>query len=202
MNVLVLGGRIVGVELARELIGAFLKARFTGEERPSAPPCHDDRARKPIGSTASLRPIGLPRLHSPQLDHKWRIAPFDEDGLRCVTSNPAIFEKAIAGNSDYSPVFDRSDVRSLDAKAIYEQVAIEDIRNAADALRSVYHATERRERICEPGSLAACGMRYTGPGPGKLSGSGGAQPPRAQSASRFRSERWPQYTPGRAYWKR
>src|SRR5262245_66119527 len=33
MNVLVLGGRIVGVELARELIGAFLKARFTGEQR-------------------------------------------------------------------------------------------------------------------------------------------------------------------------
>jgi ribose 5-phosphate isomerase B len=33
MNVLVLGGRIVGVELARELIGAFLSARFSGEPR-------------------------------------------------------------------------------------------------------------------------------------------------------------------------
>ena len=33
MNVLVLGGRIVGVELARELIGAFLNARFTDETR-------------------------------------------------------------------------------------------------------------------------------------------------------------------------
>src|SRR6201982_2868174 len=33
MNVLVLGGRIVGVELARELISAFLKARFSGEAR-------------------------------------------------------------------------------------------------------------------------------------------------------------------------
>jgi ribose 5-phosphate isomerase B len=33
MNVLVLGGRVVGIELARELIGAFLNARFTGEAR-------------------------------------------------------------------------------------------------------------------------------------------------------------------------
>jgi ribose 5-phosphate isomerase B len=33
MNVLVLGGRVVGVELARELVGVFLNARFTGEAR-------------------------------------------------------------------------------------------------------------------------------------------------------------------------
>jgi ribose 5-phosphate isomerase RpiB len=33
MNVLVLGGRVVGIELARELIRAFLNARFTGEAR-------------------------------------------------------------------------------------------------------------------------------------------------------------------------
>jgi ribose 5-phosphate isomerase RpiB len=33
MNVLVLGGRVIGPELARELIGAFLNAQFTGEAR-------------------------------------------------------------------------------------------------------------------------------------------------------------------------
>jgi ribose 5-phosphate isomerase RpiB len=33
MNVLVLGGRVVGIELARELIHAFVNARFTGEGR-------------------------------------------------------------------------------------------------------------------------------------------------------------------------
>ena len=32
-NMLVLGGRVVGIELARELIHSFIKARFTGEER-------------------------------------------------------------------------------------------------------------------------------------------------------------------------
>jgi RpiB/LacA/LacB family sugar-phosphate isomerase len=33
MNVLVLGARVIGVELARELVGNFLAAKFTGEER-------------------------------------------------------------------------------------------------------------------------------------------------------------------------
>jgi RpiB/LacA/LacB family sugar-phosphate isomerase len=33
MNVLVLGGRVVGIEVARELIHSFINARFTGEER-------------------------------------------------------------------------------------------------------------------------------------------------------------------------
>ena len=40
LNVLCLGGRVIGVELARELVGAFLGARYTGEER------HDRRLRK------------------------------------------------------------------------------------------------------------------------------------------------------------
>ena len=33
MNVLCLGARVIGIELARELLTAFLAARFTGEER-------------------------------------------------------------------------------------------------------------------------------------------------------------------------
>ena len=53
MNVLVLGGRIVGVELARELIGAFLNARFTDEERHRRRLRQDDRARKPIARSRS-----------------------------------------------------------------------------------------------------------------------------------------------------
>ena len=36
MNVLVLGGRVVGIELARELIHAFVNASFTGEARHGA----------------------------------------------------------------------------------------------------------------------------------------------------------------------
>ena len=69
----------------------------------------------------------------------------DEDGLRGVTSNPAIFEKAITGSSDYRAVLEQPDVRALDAKSAYERLAVQDIRAAADALRPVYDETSRRD---------------------------------------------------------
>jgi transaldolase/glucose-6-phosphate isomerase len=70
----------------------------------------------------------------------------EEDGLRGMTSNPAIFEKAIAGSTDYADILaslrDRSD---LDAKARYEIVAIREIQDAADLLRPVYDESKRRD---------------------------------------------------------
>ena len=58
-----------------------------------------------------------------------------EDGLRGVTSNPAIFEKAIAGSSDYESELAALDRRKdLDAKGVYETLAIRDIQDAADIL--------------------------------------------------------------------
>ena len=70
----------------------------------------------------------------------------DEDGLRGMTSNPAIFEKAITGSTDYADILaslkDRDD---LDAKARYEILAIRDIQDAADLLRPVYEESHRRD---------------------------------------------------------
>ena len=69
-----------------------------------------------------------------------------EDGLRGMTSNPAIFEKAIAGSTDYSKTLEElSKRKDLDAKGIYEHLAIRDIQDAADALRGVYDSTNRRD---------------------------------------------------------
>jgi transaldolase/glucose-6-phosphate isomerase len=69
-----------------------------------------------------------------------------QDGLRGVTSNPSIFEKAITGSTDYSQTMRELENRSdLDAKGIYEQLAIRDIQDAADVLRSVYDETRRRD---------------------------------------------------------
>ncbi|HEX5473611.1 MAG TPA: bifunctional transaldolase/phosoglucose isomerase [Vicinamibacterales bacterium] len=68
----------------------------------------------------------------------------DEDGLRGVTSNPSIFQKAIAGSTDY---LDRLKTierqRDADPMALYEAIAIGDIREAADLLRPVYDQTKR-----------------------------------------------------------
>jgi transaldolase len=68
----------------------------------------------------------------------------DEDGVSGLTSNPAIFEKAISESADYnSPLKKLLDVDSgMDAAALYERLTIEDIRMAADVLRPVYERTE------------------------------------------------------------
>jgi transaldolase/glucose-6-phosphate isomerase len=70
----------------------------------------------------------------------------EKDGLTGVTSNPSIFEKAISGSADYDSSLKAAESRSdCDVMALYEGLAIEDIQQAADALRPVYEATERRD---------------------------------------------------------
>jgi transaldolase / glucose-6-phosphate isomerase len=69
----------------------------------------------------------------------------DEDGLRGMTSNPAIFEKAITGSTDYTAALNALTGRKLDAMGLYEQLAIGDIQDAADILRSVYDLTRRAD---------------------------------------------------------
>jgi transaldolase / glucose-6-phosphate isomerase len=68
------------------------------------------------------------------------------DGIRGVTSNPAIFQKAIAGSDDYAEVL-RALVTdpALDAKQVYERLAVEDIQEACDVMRPVYDSSERRD---------------------------------------------------------
>ena len=146
MNVLVLGGRVVGIELAHELTRAFLNAHFTGEPR------HLRRLAKMTSLENPLRALQV-FGQSVWLDYIRRSlitsgelrGMIDEDGLRGVTSNPAIFEKAITGSSDYKSFLEAPDARSLDAKALYERLAVRDIQAAADALRPVYEATSTRD---------------------------------------------------------
>src|SRR4051795_11126801 len=62
----------------------------------------------------------------------------DEDSLRGVTSNPAIFEKAILGSPDYDDQLAELAREGLGPREIYERIAIQDVQMAADVLRSVY----------------------------------------------------------------
>jgi hypothetical protein len=70
----------------------------------------------------------------------------EQDGLRGVTSNPTIFEKAIDGGTDYdcgiSDLLARNP--SATAKGLYDALAIEDVRHAADVLRPSYEETGDR----------------------------------------------------------
>ncbi len=70
----------------------------------------------------------------------------ENDELRGVTSNPAIFEKAIGGSTDYNDGLKALQQEAdHDAQSLYEQLAISDIQAAADVLRPVYQKTERRD---------------------------------------------------------
>ena len=84
-----------------------------------------------------IRRIELTSGHMKQL--------IDQDGVSGITSNPSIFEKAIAGSDDYD-----EDIRKLvgegkDAPAIFESLEVDDIRTAADLFRPIYEATEGRD---------------------------------------------------------
>ena len=70
----------------------------------------------------------------------------DDDGLRGMTSNPSIFEKAIGESGLYQDFLDSFANRTdLDAKGRYEMLAIRDIQDAADLLKPVYKSTSRRD---------------------------------------------------------
>jgi transaldolase len=69
----------------------------------------------------------------------------DQDGLRGITSNPSIFEKAIAGSNDYTDLLDQLGKQGLPTGQIYERIVVRDIQDAADKLLPVYKSTNRRD---------------------------------------------------------
>src|SRR3954451_16454005 len=69
----------------------------------------------------------------------------DEYSLRGVTSNPAIFEKAILGSPDYDDDLRARAEEGLTRQEIYERIAVQDVQMAADVLRPVYDELDGRD---------------------------------------------------------
>ena len=69
----------------------------------------------------------------------------EEDGLRGMTSNPSIFEKAIVDTDDYRADIEVMTHQGKDARAIYDALSIKDVQGAADEFRPVYDATDGRD---------------------------------------------------------
>jgi transaldolase/glucose-6-phosphate isomerase len=67
-----------------------------------------------------------------------------EDGLKGVTSNPSIFEQAIAASDQYADLLDAPG-SDRDPKAVYERIAIRDVQGAADVLAGAYDASACRD---------------------------------------------------------
>jgi transaldolase len=79
------------------------------------------------------------------LIHTGELARLVDDGVRGLTTNPSIYEKAIAGTGDYDADIAALGASGLDAKAIYEALALQDLRAAADLMRPVWDATHGRD---------------------------------------------------------
>ena len=109
---------------------------------------HDSRLRKleELGQSLWLGYIERALLVGGMMERLIR-----DDGISGVTSNPAIFEKAIAQHAEYDAAIAELARRGpdaqkkFDAQKIYEELAVEDVRLAADLLRGVYEKSGRRD---------------------------------------------------------
>src|SRR5215813_12258124 len=69
----------------------------------------------------------------------------DEDGLRGMTSNPTIFEKAISAGDYYKDILESPEAKKLDAKGVFEKIAIRDVQDACDIFKSVYANSKQKD---------------------------------------------------------
>ena len=79
-----------------------------------------------------------------------------------VTSNPTIFQKAIANSNDYDKELKNLAAKGLQPIEIFYELAVEDIQRAADLFKPVYESTNKKRRICKSGSQSAAGKQNTG----------------------------------------
>ena len=68
-----------------------------------------------------------------------------DDGLRGMTSNPTIFEKSINGSNLYDDILNSPEAKSLNAKGLFEKIAIRDVQDACDIFRPVYDQSKHRD---------------------------------------------------------
>ena len=68
-----------------------------------------------------------------------------DDGLRGMTSNPTIFEKSINGSNLYDDILNSPEAKSLNAKGLFEKIAIRDVQDACDIFRPVYDESKHRD---------------------------------------------------------
>src|SRR5437588_5639002 len=90
-----------------------------------------------FGQSAWLDVIGRKLIQSGEL---WRMV--EEDGIRGVTANPAIFEKAIVETNEYDDELGKLIAQGKPAMEIYETIAIHDVRAACDVLRPWFERGE------------------------------------------------------------
>jgi len=98
--------------------------------------CRAEQIRS-LGQSVWLDFIRRGHLESGEFDRLVR-----EQGVVGVTSNPTIFQQAIANSTDYDAAIEKGIARGLDPIALFDALTIEDIQLACDRLRGVFAATQ------------------------------------------------------------
>ncbi|MFL5275905.1 MAG: bifunctional transaldolase/phosoglucose isomerase [Myxococcales bacterium] len=93
-----------------------------------------------FGQSAWLDNIGRKLIHSGEL---WRMV--EEDGIRGVTANPAIFEKAIVETDEYDEQLEKLVTQGKEPLLIYEAMAVDDVRSGCDALRPLFDRLQGKD---------------------------------------------------------
>lgn len=89
--------------------------------------------------------VWIDNLHRQLLDDGQLERLINEDGLTGVTSNPTIFQKAIAGSNGYGDALQRLASEKLDPRQAFFELAYQDIRDAADLLQGVWGRTDGQD---------------------------------------------------------
>jgi len=146
-NIICLGERITGSELAIEIARTFLRATFSDQERHrrrvgkvaaiEAETNFPTEALLRQGQSIWMDNIARNMLTSGELRRlAWN------DRVAGVTSNPTIFEKAMSQGPEYEAPARALAEQGKSAEEIYWALAIEDIQGAADVLRATYELTD------------------------------------------------------------
>src|SRR5918912_4583943 len=93
-----------------------------------------------FGQSAWLDLIGRKLIHSGELARM-----IEEDGIRGVTANPAIFEKAIVETDEYDDQLKKLIEQGKTPLEIYEAIAVDDVRAACDVLRPAFDQLQGRD---------------------------------------------------------
>ena len=146
VNVLTLGARVIGIEVAREITQTFLEARFSGVDRHRrrmAGMIRIERHRT-MNACQQLHDAGqaiwLDNIRRGMLDDGTLARYASNLAVTGLTSNPSILEKAVAGTDLYDDQIHQLhvDCPDLDAEQITFALAIDDLSRAADILRTAW----------------------------------------------------------------
>ncbi|MDQ4097186.1 MAG: RpiB/LacA/LacB family sugar-phosphate isomerase, partial [Actinomycetota bacterium] len=148
VNVMTLGARVIGPELAAEVVAAFCRAQFSGEERHARRlsqvlASENERIRNaPRQLRAAGQSLWLDNIRRGLLTSGTLAGYVTDLAVSGVTSNPTILQKAISAGHDYDDALGGHLAAGItDPEALVFALALDDLARAADLVRPIFDAT-------------------------------------------------------------